>query len=312
MTEIQDRIILVTGGSGFIGSALVTELARLGAEVHAVSRRESKNTGNAVWHYGDLSNYSFVDNLIESVRPDFVFHLAGHVVGLRDVSQVIPTLNSNLISTVNVLVALNKYGCKRMILSGSLEEPRVGEQALLPSSPYAASKFAASGYSMMFHELYKLPVTIARIHMGYGPGMQNMKKLLPYLILTAQKGETPKLSSGTRKLDWIYIDDIVSGLIHMVVAEGIDGQTIELGTGKLTSIREIAELTVSMVNPDIMPEFGALEDRPLEQESKTNIEETFNKTGWRAETDLNQGLEKMIVSFSDNKSVSKKKKTSQA
>jgi dTDP-D-glucose 4,6-dehydratase len=63
----------------------------------------------------------------------------------------------------------------------------------------------------MFQELYELPVTIARIHMGYGPGMQNMKKLLPYLILTTLKGETPKLSSDSRMLDWIYVDDIAAG-----------------------------------------------------------------------------------------------------
>jgi nucleoside-diphosphate-sugar epimerase len=83
----------------------------------------------------------------------------------------------------------------------------------------------------------------------------------------------------------------------MMDAPGIDGDTIDLGSGTLTSIREIAEMTVRMVNPDITPEFGALEDRPLEQESKTNIEETYQKIGWKAETGLAQGLEKMIESF---------------
>lgn len=295
--DIKDKTVLVTGGSGFIGSALINKLVELGALVHGVSRNEPKNLGDAIWHAGDLADAAFTDSLIGTLKPEYVFHLAGHVVGLREVSQVRPTLESNFLSTINLLVSLNQYGCKRMILSGSLEEPSVGKGTLVPSSPYAASKFAATIYSLMFQELYELPVTIARIHMGYGPGMQNMKKLLPYLILTTLKGETPKLSSGRRMLDWIYVDDIAIGLIHMMDAPGIDGDTIDLGSGTLTSIREIAEMTVRMVNPNISPEFGALEDRPLEQESKTDMEDTYQKIGWKAETGLAQGLKKMIESF---------------
>jgi nucleoside-diphosphate-sugar epimerase len=193
-----------------------------------------------------------------------------------------------------MLVALEKHGCTRMILAGSLEEPLFNSHSIVPGSPYAASKFAASNYCLMFHLLYEFPVAIARIQMGYGPGMRDMKKLLPYVIMTAKKGETPKLSSGNRELDWIFVDDIVSGLIHMILAEGIEGETIDLGTGMTTSVKEVAELTVSLIDPSITPEFGALEDRPLEQESKTDIGKTLEKIGWKASIGLKEGLSKMI------------------
>ena len=296
-SELNNSDILVTGASGFIGSALSTELVKLGARVHGVSRSSKEFNENVQWHQGDLTDLSYVDQLIESVRPDYVFHLAGHVVGRRDVQQVIPSLKNNLLTTVNLLVSLDKYKCKRMVLAGSLEEPVFGDKVLEASSPYAVSKFAASNYSKMFHQLYQFPVTIAKIFMVYGPGVRDLKKLLPYVILTAANGNVPELTSGTRKLDWIYIDDIVSGLIHLAIAPGIDGQTIDIGTGKLTSTRDIVELTVKLMNPDIKSHFGAVEDRVMEQERRANSQETFDKISWKAKIDLESGLKKLINSL---------------
>ena len=106
--DLNSSKILVTGGSGFIGASLINKLILSGANVHGVARKETSNIHGAVWHYGDLAEHSFVESLIEEVQPEVVFHLAGHVVGLRDVSQVMPAVNSNFLSTLNLLFLIQK------------------------------------------------------------------------------------------------------------------------------------------------------------------------------------------------------------
>lgn len=83
----------------------------------------------------------------------------------------------------------------------------------------------------MFHALYKVPVTLARLFMVYGPGQKDLKKLVPYVILARLQGEDVKLSSGTRPVDWVYVDDVVEGLVRMSRQAGVAGQRIDLGTG---------------------------------------------------------------------------------
>ena len=81
-----------------------------------------------------------------------------------------------------------------------------------PHSPYAAAKWAASGYGRMFHELYGAPVVILRPFMTYGPG-QAPSKLIPAVTLSLLRGERPKLSSGKARADWVYIGDVIEGFI---------------------------------------------------------------------------------------------------
>ena len=75
----------------------------------------------------------------------------------------------------------------------------------------------------MFHALYKLPVVIARVFMVYGPAQQDLTKLVPYVILSILRGETPKISSGGRPVDWIYVSDVVDGFMALAERPGIDG-----------------------------------------------------------------------------------------
>ena len=132
-----------------------------------------------------------------------MFHLAGHVTGSQQLEHVIPALELNLISTVQILTAAAETGTTRVVLAGSMQEPEPGDASTVLNSPYAASKWASTGYARMFHSLYHVPVTIARPFMVYGPGQWNLTKLLPYVIVSFLKGEAPQVSSGTRELDWV-------------------------------------------------------------------------------------------------------------
>jgi nucleoside-diphosphate-sugar epimerase len=91
-------------------------------------------------------------------------------------------------------------------------------------SPYAAAKFAASAYGRMFHALYHTPVTILRLFMVYGPGQQDLRKLVPYVTLALLKGEMPRVSSGVREVDRIYVDDVAAGYLAAATATGVEGE----------------------------------------------------------------------------------------
>jgi nucleoside-diphosphate-sugar epimerase len=287
--------VLVTGASGFIGAHLCRELERLGAELHATSRRERAEEGRR-WHGVDLADAGGVADLVERVRPEVLFHLASHVAGSRDRSLVLPTFGANLASTVHLLDAVTRTGgCRRFVQVGSMEEREPGEGDEPPASPYAAAKAAATAYCRMFHRLYDTPVVLARLFMVYGPAQGDLEKLIPYLILELLRGGEPKLSSGERPVDWIYVDDVVRGLVRAGFRSGrerpgLEGRRVDLGSGELVTIRELVERLYRIVGVDATPPFGTLPDRPMEQVRKARVEESAELLGWHPEVGLDEGL----------------------
>jgi len=292
------RRVLVTGASGFIGRNLCNELKRNGAEIYAVSTKERKNSDIICkWFHGDLTNYSFTESTLKCAKPSIIFHLAGFVTGQRDLDIVQPAYHNNLTSTVNMLVAATRIGIHRLILAGSMEEPETDSEELIPVSPYAASKWASTAYAKMFFKLYQTPVTIPRIFMVYGPGDKDFDNLIPYVIRCLIQGENPKLTSGTRLVDWIYIDDVVEGLIKMGITEGIEGKTVDLGTGVQFSVQEVCKKISGLLESKIKLDFGTLPDRPFEQVRRADLDKAEKYLGWKPQMGINKGLEQTITWF---------------
>ncbi|WP_433250306.1 NAD-dependent epimerase/dehydratase family protein [Streptosporangium sp. CA-135522] len=292
--------VLVTGATGFIGAHLVRRLGSLGAQVHAVSRKPREKTGRGeTWHVADVSDADAIENLVRSTRPAVVFHLASEVAGARDPRLVRPMLESNLASVVNLLTAVADSPGTRVVLAGSLEEPRPGEGEAAPSSPYAVAKWAASGYARMFHHLWDIPVTTLRIGMVYGPGQQDTRKLVPYVTLSLLRGEEPRLSSGTRQLDWVYVDDVVDALVAAGRVPEAAGQSLDIGTGTRTSIRDTVELLGRIVGSSLRPRYGAISDRPLDSARIADIAPAAEVLGWRPVTGLDEGLRLTAAWYAD-------------
>ncbi len=262
--------------------------------MHGVSRGCTEDYTDGVrWWRGDMVDSERVAQIVRSVQPEIIFHLASRVEGSRDAALVLPTLRSNLISTVNVLSAAREFGCRRVVLTGSLEEPELGDSQQIPCSPYAAAKWASGGYARMFQELYQLPVITVRVFMVYGPGQQDLKKLVPYVVLSLLRGESPKLSSGNREVDWIYVSDVVEGFLAAGRASQATG-TVDIGSGELVTIREIVERLVHEVNPRIQPLFGAIPDRLMEQVRVADIASSAQHIGWKPATSLDYGLKETV------------------
>ena len=139
--------VLVTGGTGFLASHLCLRLLEAGAEVHATSRHDHVSGSESPrWWRTDLSSAEKVRSLLAAIQPSVVYHLAGFVWAKPDLSLVLPTFESLLASTIHILIGATEFGCKRIVLSGSLTEPGPPSLHAVPSSPYAAAKWAASAY----------------------------------------------------------------------------------------------------------------------------------------------------------------------
>ena len=291
IADVANKKFLVTGASGFIGRAVCLRLLDKGAEVCGTSRRDIVLESER-WTYApvDLTVADDVDELLASTKPDFVIHLASCVTGKREIEWIRETLAGNLVTAVNILVAAQNAGVVKTVLAGSLEEPGANDATPNAASPYAASKWCASAYARMMHQLYNTNSAVARIFMVYGPGQQDLMKLVPYVCLSAARGEAPELMSGGREVDWIYVDDVVDGLIRLAMTGPNDGSYVDIGSGDLITTGDVAEKICSLSGTGVAPVFGALPDRAMEQVRKANIETTAGLLGWQPVTGIDAGL----------------------
>ncbi len=283
-------VVLVTGGTGFLGSHLCDRLVREGCVVHATSRHQVKSGNGTEFHVADFADLDAARKIVETVEPNIIFHLAGAIGAGPDIRGLVPAFESHVASTVNLLSLAALYGVKRVVLTGSLLEPIGGEPA---TSPYAAAKQAAYVYARMAHELYGMPVVTVRPFMTYGPA-QNSSKFIPYVINRLLRCEAPEISSGNWRADWIYVTDVIEGMMAAAMADVATSNQLDLGSGKLHSLRDIAEIIRGHLETDVKVKYGAVPDRPKEPERIANISYTSKLLSWQPRVDILEGLRRTI------------------
>lgn len=295
LTTLAGRTVLVTGGRGFLGSNLCERLAGLGVELHATTTARPPEDSNGIsWHRRDFADVGDVRDLLDQLRPEIIFHLSGHGVGAPEIEQVLPTFHQDLAGTVNLLTAVEERKItRRVVLAASMEEPTPSDAHVPPATPYAAAKWTSGVYAQMFHALYRTPVVRVRPFMAYGPG-QRAHKLIPYVILALLQGQSPKLSSGQRPVDWVYVGDVIEGMIAAALVPGIEGCTFDLGSGELVPIRQVVEKLIEITGASVPPRFGALPDRPMERVRVAETAPAAEKLGWKSVTPLESGLKKTV------------------
>jgi nucleoside-diphosphate-sugar epimerase len=286
--------VLVTGASGFIGRRLCRRLRDLGAEVTPASRQPPPPESLGRWQQVDLQDATQARRLVAETRPDVLFHLASQVNETRDRDVVLSTFHANLASSVYLLDAAAEHACRRIVQTGSLEEPERGDPVSTPTSPYAAAKWAASAYGRMFHQLWGTPVVLARLFMVYGPEQRDLTKVVPHVTVSLLRGEGPLLASGKRPVDWVYVDDVVDGLLRVGVVPGLEGMQVDLGSGKLVPVRTVVEQLYALLAPGQEPPFGGVPDRPMEQVRVARSDESDELLGWSAQVPLDEGLARTV------------------
>jgi nucleoside-diphosphate-sugar epimerase len=302
----EGRSVLITGASGFLGSHLSPRLVAAGARVHAVSRwpRISDLPGMRWWDC-QMEDVEAVRALLVETKPEIIYHLSGMVNGAPELRLVLPTFHSLLRSTVNLLTVATEQGCRRVVLVGSLEEPAGSVVDVSPASPYGAAKLGVAAYGRMFHRLFGTPTVILRTYMTYGPGQPEWK-VIPSVIGALLRGEAPELSSGTQRLDWIYIDDVMEGFLRSGYAPAVEGATLEIGSGSTASIREVVAILARLFDCRAEPRFGVLPDRPWAVARAADPMEARARLGWAPTVSLEEGLRRTVAWYRE-RAVDKKK-----
>jgi UDP-glucose 4-epimerase len=276
---------LVTGGRGFIGRHLIRRLLAMGAEVHATTRAGRSLEPGPRWWVCDLADLAATQQVVSEVRPDVVVHLASRAAGTRALDAVVPMLADNLLSAVHVMTASAAVPSCRAVLAGSIEEiAATGNGGA--QSPYAASKVAATAYAELFRDLWDLPVTVLRLAMVYGPDEPNRKRLVPYVIDSLLRGAALELSSGRRRVDWVYVADVVDALLSASTEPGAAGRVLDVGSGTVHSIHEAVELIADTVDANVAPAFGRVPDRAMERDLVADIGPAVQHLRWQPKVDL--------------------------
>ena len=304
--------VLVTGATGFIGQRLVRRLVALGARVYAGAAPDEEPERVAGLPIQverlifDLRDAGAVQAAVAEAVPQFVFHLAA--VGVTD-PAVDPALALavNAGGTIHLLEALRGQNVRRVVLVGTCYEYGASQQLAVSGQPsviegldpfnaYAASKVAAWAFGRMYWRAHGLPVVTVRPFQVYGPG-QPAHTLIPAAIGAALAGEDFPMTPAEQERDFVYVEDVVSGLLAAADAPGVEGEGLDLGTGIARPIRQVIQRVWELAGGTgrVLP--GALPYRPGEvMRIVADADRTARLTGWRAQVGLEEGLRRTIGS----------------
>jgi UDP-glucose 4-epimerase len=293
--------ILVTGAAGFIGRRLVRRLVEAEAQVWAAvapdeaPERVATLPVEARRLVFDLRDAEAVQRALAESVPYIVFHMAA--VGVTN-PQIDPmlALTVNAGGTINLLETLKGRELDRIVSVGTCHEygAREAGEGLDPFSAYAASKVAAWAFGRMYWRAYDLPVVTVRPFQVYGPG-QPERALIPAAVSAALAGKDFPMTTGEQERDFIYVDDVVEGMLAASRAPDMEGKSVDLGTGKARAIRQVIARIweISGAQGRMLP--GALPYRLGEvMLSVADVGRTARLMGWQAQVELEEGLRRTV------------------
>jgi UDP-glucose 4-epimerase len=244
--------ILITGGAGFIGSALANHLVRLGHHVRVLDDLSAGDpsaldTGIAFTR-GDVRDIPKLWTLLRDV--ECVFHLAARVSVSESILYPVEYNEVNVGGTVSLMTAARDAGVRRVVLASSgtvygeqKEQPVKETTVVRPPNPYAVTKIASEYYLSAIGALYDMEVVMLRIFNAYGPGQAvppSHPPVIPHLVRQALAGSTAIIfGSGKQTRDFIYISDVVNALTTAGLADNVNGLIINIGTGLEVSINDL-------------------------------------------------------------------------
>ncbi|GHF05222.1 dTDP-glucose 4,6-dehydratase [Aliiroseovarius zhejiangensis] len=326
--------IMVTGGAGFIGSAVVRQAIRENLEIVNVDAltyascienvASVSNSPNYAFEHVDIRDRAALDRVFEGHKPDAVMHLAAESHVDRSIDGPSDFIETNINGTFNMLEAARAYwqDCGRPdgfrfhhistdevfgTLSDDKEELFTEQTSYDPRSPYSASKAASDHLVRAWHETYGLPVVLTNCSNNYGP-YHFPEKLIPVVILNALEGKAlPIYGDGSNVRDWLYVEDHADALLT-VIRHGKIGRSYNIGGENERTNLELVT-TLCRILDDLRPRDGGpyenlitfVTDRPG-HDARYAIDPTRirDELGWRPSVTIEEGLRKTVQWYLDN------------
>lgn len=314
----KEKVVLVTGGAGAIGSNLVRAVGELGAEMVIVLDNMS---ASEAWNVPSLPNVMFVkgdvtDDIdlkrVFNENPKIVFHLAAFFANQNSVDYPEKDLQVNGFGTLKVLGYSRFVGVERFIYASS-GCSIYGSGAPLPlredfmsmnlSTPYQITKMVGELYCNFFYNHYNLPVVKTRFFNSYGPGEVpgQYRNVIPNFIYWAMKGTTlPITGSGEETRDFTYVMDLIDGLLSAGYYEKAIGQEFNLASGKETKIIDLANMVNEAVGNTAGVRYVSRRKWDTKSRLLASIEKAKELVGYEPKTEFEEGLMNTIQWFRGN------------
>jgi NAD dependent epimerase/dehydratase len=300
--------VLVTGAGGFIGSHLVEDLVRAGAEVRALVHYNSRgdlgvlgDTDERVLRevevvYGDITDPHQMLSVVAGRQA--IFHLAA-LIGIP-YSYVAPSsyVAANVTGSLNLLEAARAAEVERFVQTSTSEVygsaqsvPMSESHPLHPQSPYAASKVASDMLAISFSLSFEFPAVVVRPFNTFGP-RQSARAVIPTILSQLLAGGKVKLGALDTRRDFTFAPDTAEGM-RKAAESDVTGEVVNLGTGEDHSIRDVAELCARILGRDLVLEADAERVRPAASEVdrlQSDPSKAARLIGWRPRHSFEEGL----------------------
>lgn len=284
--------ILVTGGTGFIGTNLTKKLLEMGYELHVVVRREPVDPDNNILYYIDNGSIEEMESYFASQKFDGVIHLASIFLASHKAEQIDELINSNVLFGTRVLECAAKYGVKWFINTGTFWQNYQNE-SYSPVNLYAATKQAFQDIAKYYVETFSIKFITLKLNDTYGPE-DTRRKIFNLWADISKSGSSLQMSPGEQFMDIVYIDDVISAYARLIELLSEESSLIESGSeyavlsGERVTLKELASIFENTVGQKLNIEWGKREYR--EREVMTPWENGKPLPGWTAKVPFEEGI----------------------
>jgi nucleoside-diphosphate-sugar epimerase len=303
-------LYLVTGGAGFIGSALVRRLLERGEQVRVVDNFSTGLRSNLEevrdrieLIEGDLADRAVAERAAAGV--DYVLHQAAIPSVPRSIENPIASNHANITATLNLLVAARDVGVKRFVYASSSSVygdtevlPKVETMPENPISPYALTKLTGEKYCVIFHRTYGLPTVSLRYFNVFGP-RQNPDSpysgVISRFVSAALDAKRPVVhGDGAQSRDFTYVENAVQANLLACSAEGVAGKVFNVGTGERSSLNDVLRVLASITGRSLDPEHIAARAGDV-RHSLADIEQARRLLGYEVKVRFAEGLQRTVA-----------------
>ena len=298
--------LLVIGGSGFIGGAIVKRAIALGWQVDSlglsIPNEEIKVSG-VTYITGDITDLETL-KFLEIKKYDYVVNSGGYINHSAFSSGGDKFLQAHFGGVVNLVKSIDRTNLKRFVNIGSSDEygdtpaPQFESNRERPISPYSAGKAAATQFLQMLYRTERFPAVTLRLFLCYGPGQDRMR-FLPHLVSRSIANDVIEISPGEQVRDYCFIDDIVEAVFLSMANDDASGSVFNIASGNPISIKQVVEKVIDIVGSG-NPKFGAVPYRDGESmELYADVSLAKKVLSWSARTTLSDGLTKTIAHYAE-------------